>query len=78
MNKEELKSILIHKISEIDDEILLERISVMLDQYSLSYSQYEISAGQAQKIISGLSQLELGQVISNEDLEKEEDKWLKE
>ncbi len=78
MSTEQLKNLVIDKISEIEDENFLQAIKTILDSNTATASIYKLTEEQKQKVNIGLNQLDKGQIISNEDLEKEEDEWLKE
>jgi len=78
MNTQQLKNLVIDKISEIEDEEFLRDIKTILDTNVASDSTHKLTQEQKQKVLAGFRQLEHGQTISNEDLEKEEDEWLKE
>ncbi len=78
MSTEQLKNLVIDKISEIEDENFLQAIKTILDSNTAATSIYKLTEEQKQKVEIGLNQLVKGQIISNEDLEQEEDEWLKE
>lgn len=78
MSTEQLKNLVIDRISEIEDENFLQAIKTILDTSIAPASIYKVTEEQKQKVNISLTQLHNGQVISNEDLEIEEDEWLKE
>lgn len=78
MSTEQLKNLVIDRISEIEDENLLQAIKTILDANAAAISRYKLTEQQKQKVNMGLAQLDKGQIINNEDVEKEEDEWLKE
>ncbi len=78
MSTEQLKNLVIDRISEIEDENFLQAIKTILDSNLAPASIYKVTEAQRQKVEIGITQLNNGQIISNEDLEKEEDAWLKE
>lgn len=78
MSTEQLKNLVIDRISEIEDENFLKAIKTILDSNIAAASIYKVTGEQRQKVNNGITQLNDGQIISNEDLEKEEDVWLKE
>ena len=78
MSTEQLKNLVIDKISAIEDENFLRAIKTILDTNTVVTSIYKLTEEQKQKVATGLNQLDSGKIISNEDLEKEEDEWLKE
>lgn len=73
----ELKNILIHKISAINDEIFLNAIKTIIDTKSES-TIYRTSEEQKQKIFEGINQVEKGEYFTNEQVESEINQWLKE
>jgi hypothetical protein len=78
MSTDQLKNLVIDKISEIEDEGFLIAINKILDTNLLSASPRKLTLEQRKKVLIGLEQLGKGEIISNEDLEKAEDEWLKE
>jgi len=78
MSTEQLKNLVIDQISQIDDEIFLNAVKTILDNNIVSGSVMMLTPDQKQKIKTGINQLDNGKTISNEDLEKEENEWLKE
>ena len=78
MSTEQLKNLVIDRILEIEDKNFLQAIKTILDSNIIPTSIYKVTEEQRQKVKIGLTQLNNGQIISNEDLEKEEDTWLKE
>lgn len=78
MSTDQLKNLVIDQISQIDDENFLNAVKTILDANMISGSAMVLTNEQKQKIQSGLAQLKSGKIISNEDLEKDEDEWLKE
>lgn len=77
MSTAELKEILIHQIAGIEDKAFLAAIKTIIDAKSESMV-YKTSAEQKLQIAEGLEQYRVGNVVSNEDVEKEIDQWLKE
>ena len=78
MSTEQLKNLVIDKISEIEDESFLQAINIILDKNTAASGKLMLTEEQKQKVFNSLNQLEGGQTITNNDLEKEEDEWLKE
>lgn len=78
MNTQQLKNLVIDKISGIEDEEFLKAIKKILDANVASDSPHKLTHAQKQRVLTGLKQLEQNNTVSNEDLEKEEDEWLKE
>jgi hypothetical protein len=72
----ELKSILIHRISEINDIRFLEAIKTILDQKAED-SVIVLTEEQKQEIIQSRKEIKEGLFISNEELDKEIQAWLK-
>ena len=76
MTTVDLKNILIHKIAAINDESFLNAIKTIIDSKSES-TIYNTSAEQKAKIKEGLEQIENGEYFTNEQVESEINKWLK-
>ena len=72
----ELKSILIHRISEINDIRFLEAIKTILDEKAED-SVIVLTDEQKQEIIQSKKEIKEGLFISNEELDKEIQAWLK-
>ena len=72
----ELKSILIHRISEINDIRFLEAIKTILDEKAED-SVIILTDEQKQEIIQSRKEIKEGLFISNEELDKEIQAWLK-
>jgi hypothetical protein len=72
----ELKSILIHRISEINDIRFLEAIKTILDEKAED-SVIVLTEEQKQEIIQSRKEIKEGLFISNEELDNEIQAWLK-
>ena len=72
----ELKSILIHRISEINDIRFLEAIKTILDEKAED-SVIVLTDEQKQEIIQSKKEIKEGLSISNEELDREIQAWLK-
>lgn len=75
MNAIELKSLLIHRISEISDISFLEAIKTILDSKSES-TTLPLTIEQRDEILASKKEIEQGLLIENTALEKEIDGWL--
>ncbi|KAA9325210.1 hypothetical protein [Adhaeribacter soli] len=78
MNTQQLRNLLIDKISSIRDVKYLMAIKTILDTNFPEQEPYKLTDAQRKKVRTGLEQLKNGEITSNEDLEKEEDEWLNE
>ena len=78
MSTLELKKLLISKIDDIDDEELLKAVYKLLDYKSTSGDVYVLSKDEEKEINEGLQQVREGKTISDEDVQKEIDRWLSE
>ncbi len=77
MSTLELKNILIHQISSINDESFLNAIRKIIDTKTES-TIYKTSAEQKEKIAEGINQIESGDYFTDEQIESEINKWLEE
>lgn len=77
MTTVELKNILIHRIAGINDKSFLEAIKTIIDTKS-EKTIYNTSPEQKLKIKEGREQIANGEYFTNEQVELEIDKWLKE
>ncbi|MBL7129209.1 MAG: hypothetical protein ISS16_09545 [Ignavibacteria bacterium] len=78
MSTLELKKLLISKIDDIDDVELLKAVYKLLDYKSTSGDVYVLSKDEEKEINEGLQQVREGKTISDEDVQKEIDRWLSE
>jgi|GEM_PF-443009 len=75
MNAVELKSILIHRITEIDDVSFLEAIRTILDSKS-NKQRISLTAEQQADIQESRKQIAQGLFVGQEELDTEIGKWL--
>jgi hypothetical protein len=73
----ELKTILIHKISEINDVSFLKALKTILDSKTES-DVIQLTPAQLDDIIESKKEIEQGLFIENIDLDKEVQQWLNE
>ena len=73
----ELKNILFHKIAAINDISFLNAIKTLVDTKSETII-YKTTAEQRAKIEIGIDQIKNGNYYTNEQVESEMNKWLKE
>jgi hypothetical protein len=73
----ELKDILIHKIAAINDKSFLDAMNTIVDTKSEKLI-YKTTPEQRQRIKKGQEQFLSGETISNDQVEAEIDKWLRE
>ncbi len=73
----DLKSILIHRIAGINDKSFLAAIHTIIETKSKS-TVYKTTPEQRKCIEEGLHQIANGEYFSNDQVEKEIDRWLKE
>ena len=71
----ELKTILIHKISEINDVSFLKALKTILDTKTES-GVIQLTPAQLDDIIESKKEIEQGLFIENSDLDKEVKQWL--
>ena len=73
----ELKKDLLHTIAEINDESVLSAIKTFIETTSES-KIYKLTPEQRNEIQEGREQIARGEYFTNEQVESEVDKWLKE
>ena len=73
----ELKNFLIHKIAGINDRSFLNAMKTIIETKSESII-YKTTPEQREKIKEGQDQIDRGEYFTNEQVEMEIDKWLKE
>ena len=75
MTMMELKSILIHRISEINDIRFLEAIKTILDEKAED-STIVLTDGQKKEILDSQKEISSGLLTGNDDLDNEIQRWL--
>ena len=73
----ELKDVLFHKIAAIDDRSFLSAIKTIIDTKSETII-YKLTPEQRKRIKGSQDQIARGEFLTNEQVEKGIDKWLKE
>ena len=73
----ELKDVLFHKIAGIDDKSFLSAIKTIIDTKSDTII-YKLTPEQRKRIKGSQDQIARGEFLTNEQVEKGIDKWLKE
>jgi len=73
----DLKKDLIHKIAAINDKTVLDAIKAIVDKQSKA-TIYKTTPEQRKTIQEGRDQIEKGECFTNEQVEQEIEKWLKE
>jgi predicted transcriptional regulator len=77
MKTAELKEILIHRIAGINDKSFLSAINTIVEAKSDS-TVYKTTPEQKQRIQEAREQIANGVFLTNEEVEKDIDKWIKE
>ena len=75
MNTAELKIDLIHRISELKDVAVMEQIKRLLD-FELNDERYITTDEQKQAIFSAQKEIESGEFLTEDEAEKEMQRWL--
>ena len=73
----ELREKLIAKINDIDNEAVLEYLSIAIDFEKDNEEIHIMSPGAQAAVEEGLAQLDRGEWITNEEANKRADEWLK-
>jgi hypothetical protein len=71
----ELKTLLIHRISEINDVSFLRAIKIILDSKTEA-GVIQLTPGQLEDIIASKKEIEQGMFIENSVLDKQVHQWL--
>lgn len=77
MTTTELKKILLHQIAGINDKSFLTAIKTIIESRS-KLTIYKTNPEQRKRISEGRAQIAKGEYFSNEEIETEIDKWLRE
>lgn len=75
MTKIDLKNVLIHQITEIDDISFLKAIKVILDSKT-NNEILKLTDQQKEDIIASKKEVEIGLIFSEKELDKEIQEWL--
>jgi hypothetical protein len=75
MTMMELKSILVHRISEINDVRFLEAIKTILDE-KVEDSTFELTDDQKKEIAESREEIQKGLFVEDSDLDSEIQGWL--
>ena len=78
MSTVELKKKVVEKLLATENDYLLEEINRLLELENHEEDVYILSDIQKAKINQSLKQIENGEFVTHEDLNKEIDKWLSE
>lgn len=78
MSSSQLKNLVIDRIYGIKDEDFLAALMKILDSSVSGEVAYRLSEEQRNAVREGKRQIAKGEFVTNEALEKTEDKWLKE
>jgi predicted transcriptional regulator len=78
MSTSQLKNLVIDRIYGIEDEELLTAFKKILDSSISGEVAYRLTDEQRQAVREGRRQIAIGEYVTNDDLEKAEDRWLKE
>lgn len=78
MEAGQLKHILLDKLISIEDKNLLEEVNKLIGDVNLEEKTFKVSPKQLEMLRSSESDIKNGKLISDEDLNEEEEKWLNE
>jgi len=76
MTTKELKHKLIDKISDIEDDDLLNDINKLIDDSYFENQIFRLSDGHKRTIDKAINQIELGDYLTNDESNKDIDEWL--
>ncbi|HMQ78595.1 MAG TPA: hypothetical protein PKE39_01225 [Ignavibacteria bacterium] len=78
MTTNQIKKLLISKIDDTNDDELLRAVYKIMDHNSTPGNVYNLTNEQRTEVDAGLREIENGETVSDEELQKEIDKWLNE
>ena len=78
MQPDNLKNSLLDKLISIEDNSLLEKVNDLIGNVNINTSVFKVTANQKDMLIKSEEDVYDGNLISNEELNEEEDKWLSE
>ena len=78
MNNNEIKYKVMDKLMSVEDNALLIKIDVLIGDINVDEKDLIVSKAQLKMLRSSEADLKNDQIITEEDLNQEEDKWLSE
>ncbi|HWA05496.1 MAG TPA: hypothetical protein VG961_03035 [Ignavibacteria bacterium] len=78
MTTNQIKKLLISKIDDTNDDELLRAVYKIMDHNSTHGTVFNLSNEHRTEIDAGIKELEKGEMVSDEELQREIDKWLNE
>ena len=78
MNNNEIKYKVLDKLMSVEDNALLIKIDVLIGDINVDEKDLIVSKAQLKMLRSSEADLKNDQIITEEDLNQEEDKWLSE
>ena len=76
MTTQDLKHKVIDKVNELNDESLLLDLMKLIDDNSFDNDIYQLSSNHKDAIDKAIRQIENGEYLTNDQSNKEIDKWL--
>lgn len=76
MNDNSLKHEILDKLISIDDDVLLEKINDFIGRVDINKTVFKTTANQKEMLTKSEDDIRNGNLISDEELNEEEDKWL--
>lgn len=77
MSTEEIKSLLKVQIETIDDKVFLEELSAYIIGHNSEEAPLKLTSEQLNRVDTSIAQIERGEFMTNEEVEKMFDLWLK-
>jgi hypothetical protein len=78
MTTQDLKHKVIDKVNELEDENILLDLIKMIDDSNIDNDMYSISLNHREAINKAIKQIENGEYLTDEQSNKQIDKWLNE
>ncbi len=78
MDTDDLKYSLLDKIISVKDKALLEKVDAIIGNVDIEETEMKLSHAQCEMLVNSEEDIRNGNIIADEELNKEEDKWLKE
>lgn len=76
METNQLKQTLLDKLISIEDENLLQEVNQLIGDVNLEKKSFKVSRTQREMLLSSETDINNGNMISNDDLNEDEEKWL--
>jgi hypothetical protein len=76
MQANQLKQVLLDKLISIEDESLLEKVNLLIGNVDLEKKVFKVSQKQREMLSDSETDIDTGDMVSDDELNEDEEKWL--